>query len=101
MAYGDLIMGSKQEKFAHLSSGDLSLIIQRAWEDRTTFETIQSQWGVSEPDVIWLMRNHLKSSSFKMWRSRVRGRVTKHRALRHPEMPFSDNKIADHRRPHC
>ncbi|MCF8148403.1 MAG: TIGR03643 family protein [Sulfuritalea sp.] len=94
-------MGAKPSKFVHLSPGDLSMIIQRAWEDRTTFETIQSHFGVSESDVVWIMRNHLKQSSFKMWRMRMRGRVTKHRVLRDPDMPYSDHKIANHRRPHC
>lgn len=94
-------MGAKPSKFVHLSPGDLSMIIQRAWEDRTTFETIQSQFGVSESDVVWIMRNHLKHSSFKMWRMRIRGRVTKHRALRDPDMPYADHATANHRRPHC
>ena len=30
------------------------------------------------------MRRHLKRSSFKMWRERMAGRVTKHASLRQP-----------------
>jgi uncharacterized protein (TIGR03643 family) len=72
-----------------------------AWEDRTTFETIQERTGLSEADVIRLMRHQLTPSSFKMWRKRMKGRVTKHRALRHPDMKFDDIQIADHRRANC
>ena len=58
---------------------DKNRIIEMAWEDRTTFDSIEDQFGISEPEVIKLMRNNLKRSSFKLWRSRVIGRRTKHR----------------------
>jgi uncharacterized protein (TIGR03643 family) len=57
-------------------------IIEMAWEDRTTFEAIQFQFGLKEQDVIDLMRKEMKPSSFKMWRERVQGRKTKHEKLR-------------------
>ena len=57
-------------------------IIEMAWEDRTTFDAIKHQFGVSEAKVIVLMRNNLKSSSFRLWRKRVQGRSTKHQAKR-------------------
>jgi uncharacterized protein (TIGR03643 family) len=53
-------------------------IIEMAWEDRTSFEAINLQFGLLEKDVIALMRREMKSSSFKMWRKRVSGRKTKH-----------------------
>jgi uncharacterized protein (TIGR03643 family) len=84
-----------------LSEGDKSAVVQMAWEDRTTFETIQERTGLSEADVIRLMRHELTPSSFKMWRKRMKGRVTKHRALRNPDMKFDDIQIADHRRANC
>lgn len=63
---------------------DLSRIIEMAWEDRTPFESIALQFGLSEGDVITLMRRQLKPGSFRMWRQRVTGRATKHQALRSP-----------------
>ena len=84
-----------------LSEGDKSAVVQMAWEDRTTFETIQERTGLSEADGIRLMRHELTPSSFKMWRKRMKGRVTKHRALRNPDMKFDDIQIADHRRANC
>jgi uncharacterized protein (TIGR03643 family) len=53
-------------------------IIEMAWEDRTTFEAIALQFGLSEKHVIALMRREMKASSFKIWRKRVSGRKTKH-----------------------
>jgi uncharacterized protein (TIGR03643 family) len=57
-------------------------VIEMAWEDRTTFDAIEAQFGLTEKDVIDLMRRHMKPSSFRMWRKRVQGRATKHSALR-------------------
>jgi len=89
------------DKITNLSAGDISAVIQMAWEDRTTFETIHERIGVSESDVIKIMRSELKPDSFKLWRKRMKGRTTKHRALRSSEMKFSDNVVANHRRPNC
>jgi uncharacterized protein (TIGR03643 family) len=61
-----------------MTDGDISRIIEMAWEDRTPFEAIHTQFGLSESDVIKLMRKEMKTSSFRMWRKRVSGRKTKH-----------------------
>ena len=61
-----------------LPSEDLDRIIEMAWEDRTPFEAIEFQFGLSEPQVIAVMRQQMKASSFKLWRKRVSGRKTKH-----------------------
>ena len=66
----------------NLSESDISRIIEMAWEDRTTFDAIQAQFGINEQEVIKIMRNNLKLSSFKLWRKRVSGRNTKHQAKR-------------------
>ena len=59
---------------------ELDRIIEMAWEDRTTFEAIEYQFGIAEQEVIELMRQSMKTSSFRMWRKRVSGRKTKHSA---------------------
>jgi uncharacterized protein (TIGR03643 family) len=69
-----------------LSKKNTSRIIEMAWEDRTPFEAIEHQFGLSEKQVIELMRREIKSSSFKMWPERVSGRSTKHRNLRSDEV---------------
>ena len=63
------------------SSEQVSMVIRYAWEDRTTFEEIEKRTGLVEKQVVELMRRELKPSSFRMWRKRVCGRVTKHRRL--------------------
>ena len=65
-----------------LSVGEIDRIIQMAWEDRTAFDSIQSQFGLTPGEVIKLMRSELRPSSFRMWRERTTGRKTKHMALR-------------------
>ena len=67
-------------KSAH-SPDFISLIIRLAWEDRTTFEEITKRTGLVESQVIEIMRRELKPSSFRLWRKRVGGRITKHRRL--------------------
>lgn len=67
---------------AERGDGDRSRIIEMAWEDRTPFEAIESLYGMTEADVIDLMRRELRPASFRLWRRRVSGRKTKHRQLR-------------------
>jgi len=57
---------------------DISAIIELAWDDETSFDAIQAQTGLSEKDVIAIMRSNLKRSSYKVWRERVAGRTSKH-----------------------
>jgi uncharacterized protein (TIGR03643 family) len=61
---------------------ELDRIIEMAWEDRTPFEAISHQFGISEQETIAIMRKSMKPSSFRMWRKRVQGRRTKHAKLR-------------------
>ena len=69
-------------KFDDFTIEQLDRIIEMAWEDRTPFEAIAFQFGISEQETIEIMRREMKPSSFKMWRQRVQGRSTKHAKLR-------------------
>lgn len=71
-------------KPAHSTAADISRIIEMAWEDRTPFEAIAMQFGLTEAEVIKLMRTEMQGSSFRMWRARVQGRSTKHQKIRSP-----------------
>jgi uncharacterized protein (TIGR03643 family) len=71
-----------------LSAEEIDRIIEMAWEDRTPFDAIQSQFGLNEDQVKQLMREHMKDSSYRMWRKRVQGRITKHQKLR----PFTEGR---------
>ena len=85
------------------SIAEVDRIIEMAWEDRTPFEAIFNQFGLTEKEVIIVMRNNLKSSSFKLWRQRVTGRKSKHLKLRNKDIRrfkcsqqrnISNNKIS-------
>lgn len=67
---------------ATFNEHDSSRIIEMAWEDRTPFEAIKEQFGLSESDVIKHMRANMKPSSFRLWRARVTARNTKHAKIR-------------------
>ena len=91
------------KKKIQLSAVQIDRIIEMAWEDRTPFDAILDQFGLKEQEVITLMRRNLKPSSFKLWRSRVQGRKTKHRNKRDGEVQtfkcsrqrtISNNKIS-------
>jgi uncharacterized protein (TIGR03643 family) len=79
-------------------------VIEMAWEDRTPFEAILLQFGLTESNVIELMRTELKDSSFKLWRTRVNQGVSqKHSKKRNQDIDrfkcsrqktISNNKIS-------
>ena len=66
-----------KEKY-NLDDQEVNRIIEMAWEDRTPFDAITFQFNLPEKEVITLMRQEMKKSSWKMWRTRVQGRATKH-----------------------
>ena len=82
---------------------EIDRIIEMAWEDRTTFDSIEHQFGLKEHDVRKIMMSNLKRSSFELWRKRVKGRKTKHLKVRgfksssfrcSTQKVISNNKIA-------
>lgn len=64
-----------------MTESEISDIIEKAWQDDVSFDAIEATTGLSEAEVITLMRRELKPSSFRMWRKRVTGRKTKHGKL--------------------
>jgi uncharacterized protein (TIGR03643 family) len=54
-------------------------VIGMAWSDKISFDEIEKKTGISEKEVIKVMRTALKKKSYVLWRKRVRGRLTKHR----------------------
>jgi uncharacterized protein (TIGR03643 family) len=66
---------------------DIDRVIEMAWEDRTPFEAIQIQFGLSEAATIKIMRSELKRNSFNLWRKRVNSGVSqKHLVKRSTEI---------------
>ncbi|MEH6396986.1 TIGR03643 family protein [Pseudoalteromonas sp.] len=73
-------------------SGQVSRIIEMAWEDRTPFEAIESLYGLNHSQLVNFMRDNISSGSFKVWRKRHAGRTTKHLKLRNPAIMRSHCK---------
>ncbi len=65
-----------------LTTIDIDRIIEMAWEDRTPFDAIKYQFGLTESDVRKLMKEQLKFRSYKLWRARVEACKTKHQKTR-------------------
>ena len=65
---------------------DIDRIIQMAWEDRTPFDALRLQFGLTPGEVVDFMRANSLPSSFRMWRKRMHGRSTKHAKRRDPEI---------------
>lgn len=93
----------KKKMKTSLSPREIDRIVEMAWEDRTSFDAIEMQFGVPEKEVINIMRREMKASSFRMWRARVQGRKTKHAETRGEEVNrfkcsrqrrISNNKIS-------
>ena len=82
---------------------EIDRIVEMAWEDRTPFDAITAQFGLTESQIIVLMRHQMKLNSWRNWRARVQGRSTKHRVRRGFELGrhrslrqrhISNNKIS-------
>jgi uncharacterized protein (TIGR03643 family) len=55
--------------------------IALAWADDVSFDEIEKRLGLTEGEVIRIMRGNLKGGSFRVWRARVSGRKAKHAKL--------------------
>nr|WP_044208654.1 TIGR03643 family protein [Flammeovirga sp. OC4] len=87
-----------------LNDEEIDRIIEMAWEDRTPFSAIEIQFGLSESEVVKLMRLEMKEKSFKRWRKRVHTKASsKHIMKRSKEINrfkcsrqrlISNNKIS-------
>lgn len=71
----------------------ISEIIEMAWCDKTSFDNIYTITGHSERDVIQIMLQNLKPSSFRIWRKRVYGRAAKHIKRKEEKQIIRDDSI--------
>ena len=54
-----------------LSDAQVSDIVQMALSDHVAFADIEHQYGLNEKEVVSLMRNTLRTGSYRAWRKRV------------------------------
>ena len=95
MTQPDLPAVPENDLHGAMSAADVSAVIGMAWQDDTPFEAMALQFGLSEAQVIALMREHLKARSFRLWRMRVRGRASKHQALQKNPSRTGTHSTAD------
>jgi uncharacterized protein (TIGR03643 family) len=62
-----------------LNEEDYNRIVEMAWQDRTHFDVIEAQYGLSENEIKNLMRKLISAKAYRRWRKRVQGRKTKHK----------------------
>jgi len=59
-------------KTPQIDPAHVSDIIQMALSDHVSFQDIRREYGIGEKDVKALMRDNLKTGSYRAWRKRVR-----------------------------
>lgn len=67
-------MGQSKEMKEFLkdrSAEEIERLIRMGWEDRTPFEAIRSQFGISPNEFVKFMRKVLDTSAFNRWRRRI------------------------------
>lgn len=67
-------MGKSREldkKIKSFTPEDVDRLIRMGWEDRTTFESIRQQFGLSANEFVRLMRSELPEDVFFRWRKRI------------------------------
>lgn len=79
----------------NISKSQIDNIIFMAWSDNISFEEIKRRHGISEKDVIKIMRYNLKERSYKLWRKRVNGRISKHEKLAKISKKINSKLIID------
>lgn len=75
----------KKKSYQSLTLEEQDRIIRMAWEDRTSFDTITRQFGLSPNDVEKFMRTQLDEKAYKRWRRRASERGHLKQEKKRPE----------------
>ena len=84
------ISASKRKEWKNFLPEDADRIVRMAWEDRSTFDSIKSQFGLTANEVVKFMRTQLDAKAYARWRRRAttQGQL-KHRVnVEHSELRF-------------
>lgn len=60
-----------KEKIASFSDEDKDRLVRMGWEDRTTYDAIEVQSGLTPNEFIRFMRSELDQKTFDRWRRRA------------------------------
>jgi uncharacterized protein (TIGR03643 family) len=84
----------KLKKFISiLSDEDTTHIILAALADDIPFESIKLEYGLTENEIIQLMKKNLPIKKFILWRKRARGSGLKHLKQSRIKKKLSKNNI--------
>ena len=50
---------------------DQDRLVRMGWEDRTTFDAIEVQFGLNPNEFVHFMRTQLNAKAFALWRKRI------------------------------
>ncbi|MEO8058702.1 MAG: DUF2805 domain-containing protein [Burkholderiales bacterium] len=56
-----------------LSAADIASVIKTAWDDRPPFNAVLMSHGLTQGQLVQLLRRELTPSAFKLWTARSRG----------------------------
>ena len=65
-------MTEKIHRIKNFNKADISRIIEMAWEDRTSLDSIFRVYGLDESNLKLLMKSELKPKSYTLWRKRMK-----------------------------
>lgn len=65
------ISSRKRAEWQSFTAEEQDRIVRMAWEDRTTFESITAQFGLTANEVVRFMRTQLDDKAYKRWRRRA------------------------------
>lgn len=60
-----------KDKIAKLTANDKDRLVRMGWEDRTTFDVIEKQFGLNQNEFIRFMRTELPRKDYDRWRKRA------------------------------
>lgn len=56
-----------------LTPTDIEAVIATAWDDRPPFHRVLAQHGLTEGQVVQLLKRQLTPNAFKVWKARSQG----------------------------
>lgn len=84
------ISNKKREKWNNFTADEAERIVRMAWEDRTSFDAIKTQFDLSPNEVVQFMRTQLPSKSYERWRRRAN---TQGHLKHEKQRPFTEGRF--------
>jgi uncharacterized protein (TIGR03643 family) len=56
-----------------LSAAEIAAVIKTAWDDRPPFNAVLMSHGLTQGQLVQLLKRELTPSAFKLWNARSRG----------------------------